>query len=443
MHQRRWAGWALAAVFAVAASASLLQLPAAVGQPYPEVEGDDPALPGGVVVDIDAIESQAMRLGIPNLLGSGADANVGGEILRQDFTLFPGYRVVGPDSVRHDVSASGLGIRAGAWGALNVDGVIKGELTTQGSRRTAEMRFYRMSNPGSPALSETYSGTADELRGWMHDFGNKVLELLTGRAGPFGTHMAWAQRIGPGRKDVMCGDMDGHGIRRVSNGRGIAMLPSFDDAMNIWFTRLTSTGMFITRTGIRGRPILESDGITMAPSICGGRVFFASSRDGNSEIYSARVDGSDIQRLTRHPGIDVSPTCGPNNKLAWVSAQHGTPQIWLMNQDGTRQERLTFQGNHNQTPAFCRDPRVPLVAFTGRDGPLDIFTVNVNTKEILRVTQGQGNNKDPAFSPDCRMLAFVSDRRGAPGIYVSSPLGFNQHRVVAGEAETVRWMHAP
>ena len=33
----------------------------------------------------------------------------------------------------------------------------------------------------------------------------------------------------------------------------------------------------------------------------------------------------------------------------------------------------------------------------------------------------------------------ISERRCAPGIYLSSTQGFNQNRVVQGDAETVRW----
>ena len=432
---RRWSG-ALGAALLLALSVSLTS-----GQSFPQVSGDEPPLPTDVIVDVDAVESQSIRIGIPNLLGSGPETRLGGDILRNDFTLFPGFRVVGPDALSHDLNAEGLAVRPGSWSGLGVDGVIKGRVRGSGNQISVEMRFFRLAQPARAAVTADYRGSSSRLRHFMHDFGNKVLREMTGKPGPFGTHIAYAQRQGRGRKDVMCADMDGHGIMRVSNGRGVAMLPAFDDGGEIWFTRLTRTGMFITKAGSRGRRILESDGLTMAPAICNGRVFFASSREGNSEIYSARLDGSDVRRLTNHPAIDVSPSCGPNRKLVWVSARHGTPQIFIMNQDGSSEERLTFKGNHNQTPSFCRDASVPLVAFTGRDGPLDIFTVDVRTKEIRRLTQGQGNNKDPAFSRDCRMVAFTSDRRGAPGIYVSSTLGFNQHRVVNGEAETVRWVH--
>ncbi len=80
--------------------------------------------------------------------------------------------------------------------------------------------------------------------------------------------------------------------------------------------------------------------------------------------------------------------------------------------------------------------REPLIAFTGRGGGLDVFTVNISTQAYTRLTQGQGTNKDPAFSPDCRMVAFYSSRGG---IFLSNPEGLNQNLVIRGHAETLRW----
>ncbi len=51
----------------------------------------------------------------------------------------------------------------------------------------------------------------------------------------------------------------------------------------------------------------------------------------------------------------------------------------------------------------------------------------------------QGDNKDPAFSPDCRLIAFSSNRRGSPGVYLSGQDGLDQNQVIDGVAETVRW----
>ena len=48
---------------------------------------------------------------------------------------------------------------------------------------------------------------------------------------------------------------------------------------------------------------------------------------------------------------------------------------------------------------------------------LDLFTVDL-AGNITRLTQGQGSNKDPCWSPDGRYLAFVSDRAGKWRVWI-------------------------
>jgi TolB protein len=419
---------------AVALFSSFLLAGEAIGQK------EAPPLPEDkIVVDIDAPDEDVFQIGIPNLLGNPSKyAEEGGEILQNDFRLMPGFRVIGPSSVKHDAAAQGLGVDLGAWATLGANGVIKGLIGGNDSALRVELRFYQSSGGEIPAMSMVYQGSAADLRKWMHDFANRVIGVVTGTYGPFGTEIAFARKHGPGHKSVYAAEMDGYGMRKVSSGRGVSMLPSFGKG-SIWYTRMTREGMFITNTRVGGRRVIGGKGITMAPAICGNRVFFSSSRAGNAEIYSSNLDGSGIRRLTRSRGIDVSPTCGPRGRIAFVSDRHGSPQIFVMNGDGTNVERVTFRGGHNQTPVWCQDPEQPLIAFSGRDGNFDIFTVNLVTQEYKRLTQGQGDNKDPAFSPDCRLIAFASNRSGGSGVYLSGQDGIDQHLVVGGVAETVRW----
>ena len=39
----------------------------------------------------------------------------------------------------------------------------------------------------------------------------------------------------------------------------------------------------------------------------GRKIAFESTRDGNFDIYTMNIDGTDIVRLTNHPGVDSSP----------------------------------------------------------------------------------------------------------------------------------------
>jgi TolB protein len=399
---------------------------------------EDPDLPtSGVVIDIDAPDRALYKIAVPNLRGSDALGPQAASVIRNDLHLSSLFELLDTGRFRGNLDQEGLNIRRGPWQALGAQAVIKGEIRENGDALEVEMRLYELAEGDSPVFTEIYRGGAGEVRGFMHAFDNEVLRHLFGEPGHFDTQITYARRVAPGRKDVYLSDYDGFNNHRVSLGRGVAMLPSFGEN-RVWYSRLTQLGMFITNTGSDEQPVINGDGLTMSPTLCNGRVYFTSTRDGNSEIYSAGRDGSNVRRLTQHPAIDVSPSCGPNGQLAFVSNRHGSPQVWVMNADGSEPRRVTFRGSHNQTPAWCPDPNRPLIAFTGRANGLDIFTVNVQTQSYVRVTQGNGANKDPAFSPDCRMLAYSSTRQGG-GVYVSSPFGFNTNRVIEGAAETIRW----
>lgn len=413
---------------------------AARGQaPSQDAEDEEP-LPRSVVIDIDSPERALYRIAVPNLLGDASLGPSAASVLRNDLKLVSLFDVLSARSFVADMEAEGLNVDPSAWTTVGAQGVVKGQLRRRGSTLEVEMRFYELARGSAPTLSRTYRGAPGQLRTFMHRFANELLRVLTGRAGAFDSRITFSRRRGPGRKDVMVASFDGESVRRISGGRGVAMLPSFGPG-GVFYSVLSEAGMFITRSGLRERHLVgggRGDGLNMGVSVCGRRMYFTSTRDGNSEIYSAGVDGSDVRRLTRHRSIDVSPACGgPGGKIAFVSRRQGSPQIFTMNPDGSGVTRVTYRGGHNQTPAWCTgSPEGPMLAFTGLAGGFDIFTLNLRTQRYTRLTQGQGTNKDPTFSRDCRMVAFYSSRGG---IFLSSPEGLNQNLVLRGHAETLRF----
>jgi len=53
----------------------------------------------------------------------------------------------------------------------------------------------------------------------------------------------------------------------------------------------------------------------------GERVVFRSNRDGNREIYTMRLDGRDLRRLTTDPAEDGEPVWSPDGRRILFSTR--------------------------------------------------------------------------------------------------------------------------
>jgi TolB protein len=88
-----------------------------------------------------------------------------------------------------------------------------------------------------------------------------------------------------------------------------------------------------------------------------------------------------------------------------------------------------------------------VLAYTARDdasGHFDILTLDLTNGKLTRITQNQGNNEEPTWSPNGRVLAFSSNRPGGQGIYLANADGTgDQHVVYKGTGTSVDWGPMP
>ena len=122
-----------------------------------------------------------------------------------------------------------------------------------------------------------------------------------------------------------------------------------------------------------------------------------------------------------------------DSRLAFVSDRLGAfkdptgsprrvKEIFVSEYDGADQVRVTTDGDLDLTPSWSPDGRV--LAYTSyRRGFQDIFVTDLGTRRQSSPTSGRGPNWLPAWSPDGNQIAFTSTRDGNAEIYVMNADG--------------------
>jgi TolB protein len=172
----------------------------------------------------------------------------------------------------------------------------------------------------------------------------------------------------------------------------------------------------------------------------GRRIVFASTRDGDPEIYVMNAAGSRAQRLTSTPGRDAHPSWSPDGKtIAFQSPRlEGHTRIFLMDADGSHQRPLTNNRGFCGVPSWSPDGKqiafqcTDDVSRTKTGSPWQLFIVETSGGEPRRLVQSTANDQVPNWSPDGRRIIFYSDRSGIDQLYVISPNGGEPSQLTRG-----------
>ena len=164
------------------------------------------------------------------------------------------------------------------------------------------------------------------------------------------------------------------------------------------------------------------------------RIAFVSERDGSPQVYIMNADGSNPTRLTQGGAVDQLPTWSPDGtRIAFQTNRDGNNEVYVMNADGSNPTNLTQSPAADEFPAWS--PGGDQIAFkSDRDGNGEIYVMNVDGSRPTRLTNNPADEYYPAWSPTGSQIAFVSNRDGNYEIYVMRPDGVGQTRVTSNPA---------
>ena len=386
------------------------------------------------------------KLGLPPATGSADLARAATEIERRDLDMVGLFRVLDPKSFPDALVKEGMVFSSELWSQVGAQGVAKIRAESEANGVMLEGKLYQVGRGDTAVFSKTYRG--GEIRPLVHAWANDVIEQFTKIRGVFGSRIAFAMKGKQG--EVATIGMDGQELKVVTQMKSECLLPAMSPSGGqIAFNSFLHGGAdlwVVSAAGGRARRISDRPGLNTGPAwFPGGALVATLSFEGNAELYKLSAEnGRVLAQLTNSPNsIDSSASVSPDGaQIAFVSDRQGTPQIYIMPASGGTGRRLTFQGNYNQTPRFSPRADQPMIAFTGRDerSVFDVFIYDLRTGKIDRVTQGQGSNMDPSFSPDGRLLVYASSRGG---LWVMNLQTRKETQIYKGGAKSPSWGPAP
>jgi hypothetical protein len=124
-----------------------------------------------------------------------------------------------------------------------------------------------------------------------------------------------------------------------------------------------------------------------------------------------------------------TPILNGSEQIVFNSQRDGNGELYLINVDGTNLIRLTYNPADDNYPTWSPDG-MQIAFFSNRDGDYDIYALNADGTNLRPLTDNDTNDLAPAWSPDGSRIAFLSYRDGSAEIYVmnadgSSPINLS------------------
>jgi Tol biopolymer transport system component/DNA-binding winged helix-turn-helix (wHTH) protein len=194
---------------------------------------------------------------------------------------------------------------------------------------------------------------------------------------------------------------------------------------------------------LEGRPLTTFPGREIEPALSpdGTRVAFAwqGASGDNWDVYVKPLAQETLARLTEDPDVDLAPSWSPDGKriafARYPAMGMGDCRILEIEVLGGTERELGSCGK-SQNPDLSWSPDGHLLAFSDRDSDSEsfgIFLVATETGEkrkLISPGSQHWGDKDPAFSPDGRWVAFTrSVSMNTQDVYLIEVAGGEPERV--------------
>jgi len=120
----------------------------------------------------------------------------------------------------------------------------------------------------------------------------------------------------------------------------------------------------------------------------GAQFIYQANRDGDVDIFTCNIDGTDEQQVTFTTSNERTPIWSPDgSQIAFTSDRDGNAELYVMDADGANPYRLTYNSVGDYTPKWSPDGT--LIAFDSGlpgDDHWEVYVINADGTNLRRVT---------------------------------------------------------
>jgi TolB protein len=365
-----------------------------------------------LTIEITGAGEHQIPIAVVPFAGEGKQAQSISGVVAADLARSGLFRLVKAGKTPHEPGEVVFGDWAGT------DALAIGSVEEQPNGRLA-VKFHLLDTVRqTPLLGEQVSATRSQLRSIAHHIADNIYEKLTGSRGVFNTRIAYVNRQGQNYRLVVA-DSDGYGEQTALSSNETIMSPAWSpDGSHLAYVSFEQHhhAVVYVQSLLTGQRLLLASfpGTNSAPAWApnGQHLAIVLTRDGSSQIYIVRPDGSGLRRISFSGAIDTEPCFSPDGQfLLFTSDQGGTPQIYRMAVDGNSPpERLTFGEGNNFSP--CYSPDGKSFTFTHMvNGQFYVAVQDFATRQMQILTDG-GWERRPTFAPNGKIILFANEAQG-------------------------------
>ncbi|MDT7605096.1 MAG: tricorn protease, partial [Acidobacteriota bacterium] len=184
----------------------------------------------------------------------------------------------------------------------------------------------------------------------------------------------------------------------------------------------------------------------MVPVWLGDTIYYLSDRDWTMNVFAYNTRTKQTRKVTNHSDYDALWLSGAGDELVYESGGY----VYRLDAKSGKTERVPIKvyGDFPDTVPYFQNVKPNVETFSispsgvralfGARG--DVFTAPAKEGEVRNLTDSQGVRElAPAWSPDGRWVAYLSDRSGEYEIYVRPSDGAGAERRVTMDGDVWRY----